>query len=353
MASSTHTDTVNVSALAVGLNVTSAVPGRRSAVSIYLQHQPFTNASSNGSAGSSGSNATVALLVRHAVPSQLDSQLSLTLTGAVPQLYSPAAQKGIMQPAEGDASAVTAALGSVVAGGVWTVQLVNHGADNFAGTIAIKLDFDSEWAAYGDVGNIQCFCDCSYEVPTFQTAFTQATQCQPFEAKATGAEPGQKCNATLPVQGFSYTEASCLQLPSREQADLAECQAQDCKLSPQRQRALQDVAGTSAILPLACTFYANCATQHRYRAGNWSSCSDTCWRSKPDAATQPFQTRNVSCVGTDVATGVATVLPALECEAAGLGVPPPARQACNEAACAQQAPCTVRWHFYDMQRCAD
>ena len=98
--------TLDASTLGVHLHIRSAAPDMPSAVHAILRHdtESIPNRSHDGF-------SALLLLQEHSVPTSEGAFIDVWLTGTHPQAYDAAAMRGVMQPAEGNLSAVAAALG--------------------------------------------------------------------------------------------------------------------------------------------------------------------------------------------------------------------------------------------------
>jgi hypothetical protein len=318
------------SALAVSLKLTPSTPGRESAVTVILRHTLTSDYAD------STTDTALVLLFEHPAPALEGAALDVTLSGAAPRAYDRAAQRGMMQPAEGATAAVAAALGTVDVHGEWVLDVIDTGADAFAGRVSASLNFDVSPPSVPALTAGE-LCECADSQPAaFQTAIMPPSACQPLASACTGA-----CDAAAPLQGFTYREATCLSSLDGRPAGLQDCYAFDCALAPDERAALQGASGRTVLLTASCAFYADCDAAHEYSVGPWSACTAACWATPADPASRPFTQREVVCYKTVAASGARMAVDLQDCQLAGSGAPPPALAPCNTQACPTSA-CEVR-----------
>ena len=147
--------TLNASTLGVHLHISSAAPDMPSAVHAILRHDTESMPSR-----SHDGFAALLLLQGHSVPTSEGAFIDVWLTGTHPQAYDAAAMRGVMQPAEGNLSAVAAALGDVDAYG-WCVFSARQLCERTACLYVLCLDECSKPAATSVT-----FCRNIWNIPT-------------------------------------------------------------------------------------------------------------------------------------------------------------------------------------------
>ena len=231
-----------------------------------------------------------------------------------------------MQPWFGNTTAAQRVLGSAPVAGLWVLVLHNHARQPFSGTLEASLDF--AWhAGTGDADTATCACECADAPPAYRSSFEAKSLCQPMQ------QPPEQCNGAAPLPGFAHQKVTCQRVPELAPADMQQCREHDCALTQVQRGKLADLQGASALTVSKCTFWQNCGVRHEFRVGTWSACSHDCWHHRQEPSTMPRQTRTVQCLGTSLADNTTTVLPLLECVAAGLGDAPEAARGCNLVPC--------------------
>ena len=81
------------------------------------------------------------------------------------------------------------------------------------------------------------------------------------------------------------------------------CLDKDYTLAPAEQTLLGSVRDNSSSAVMPCTFYDNCGADWAYETGEWSACSETCWKTPGVINSEPVRQRDVVCWKTDRKTG--------------------------------------------------